>query len=700
VNKNIVVSQAEELRQADPHCEEVPRTLTLHELYPDEIRFFTQRFVWSSQTKGFYTRRRYDPECDDLGRQLPKWLPFKSNGRWQHLYPQLVDSLVEKHLDFERFCRTSHYPDRLVPRDWETAFWLAMMAGAKTYSHCIDLDSHDTIGWTPVPTRWHEGKTGWVAGPYSYRYLPVVRPSLRFFQIAKVIYDHLPNRMWSFSSANCGLAVWEIYSSPKFNHIVFPAVEQRLQAVGLNGVEHYPRPPRSPGSLGKCHRRPCGMDSGVLTCNGVIADPIEQIRAFMQPPATPPFETILAIYWERLEAMYGLFLSQGESLQHTHLTKDEKQSLVDSCQQVIASVKEWSRGGYVLDLDLINNEVSHSNEEPDEQDVTDSLAQPLDQLELLPEIVLSEMAEYPECFYRADLKAVAGSSQWVQYVKFLIENGISAEDKLCEIISTLAFWFGYVELFGEDHQQIKDLLRTYVATRHNCKVTRLIAGKQEEVFAQVDRIVDSVLDSEDIEGKELFAELRQKRASGQYKQVYNFASQILEDSNSLSFLNPHNLPLYLICEDLIQEESDSLGPSEWNYQPDQTPLPDDVISRIQASFKQAKRQLRRDKANRYPTLDAIAELFNYLYAGRTIGSRRASQQLLVQMGFVNNSSKRTPLFRLLEKEGLLYKGGYLSTTKSRLWTLDKSVIEAMGRQRNGPPITIDQCSSVVYEKSD
>ena len=165
------------------------------------------------------------------------------------------------------------------------------------------------------------------------------------------------------------------------------------------------------------------------------------------------------------------------------------------------------------------------------------------------------MTEYPECFYRADLKAVAGSSQWVQYVKFLVENGIPAEDKLCEIISTLAVWFGYVELFGEDRQRIKDLLRTYVATRHNSKVTRLIAGEQEEVFAQVDRIVDSVLDSEDIEGKELFAELRQKRASGQYKQVYYFAPQIMAEGNSLSLLTPNNLPLYLICEDLIQEEA-------------------------------------------------------------------------------------------------------------------------------------------------
>jgi hypothetical protein len=51
------------------------------------------------------------------------------------------------------------------------------------------------------------------------------------------------------------------------------------------------------------------------------------------------------------------------------------------------------------------------------------------------------------------------------------------------------------------------------------------------------------------------------------------------------------------------------------------------------------------------------------------------------MGFVNNSSKRTPVFRLLEKAELLHKGGYLSTTASRLWTLDKTVVEAMRTQR-------------------
>ncbi|MCY2987024.1 MAG: hypothetical protein NTY19_04045 [Planctomycetota bacterium] len=157
MSTTIIVPGNAENSQPDALFEEIPRTPTLHELYPAEVEFFKQRFVWSSQTKGFYTRNRYEPAYDEFGKRLPKWRPFKSKGRWQHLYPELVDSLVEKHLDFERFCRSSKIRDRLEPRTEETAFWLGMMAGTKTYADCIDLDSHDVIGWNPVPTRWHPG---------------------------------------------------------------------------------------------------------------------------------------------------------------------------------------------------------------------------------------------------------------------------------------------------------------------------------------------------------------------------------------------------------------------------------------------------------------------------------------------------------------------------------------------------------------
>ena len=88
-------------------------------------------------------------------RTDPSWSPYKKfNGDWQHLYPKLVTDLAEKHLDFERFCRA--VPKIQVrAREWETAFWLGTMAGERTWSDCIDVDSHDVVGWYGLPSRWN-----------------------------------------------------------------------------------------------------------------------------------------------------------------------------------------------------------------------------------------------------------------------------------------------------------------------------------------------------------------------------------------------------------------------------------------------------------------------------------------------------------------------------------------------------------------
>ena len=266
---------------------------TLAELHPAEIAFFKQRFVWSSNKGGCYVRHRYEKLKVVGAPDIPKWCPLKTRGNWQHLYPALVDSLVEKHLDFEKFYKTSRLGsslNRLEPNPDETAFWFGTMAGDKTYNDCIDLDSHDQIGWNPVPTMWHESRTGCTNGPFSWRFVPVVRPTLRFFQIAKIIYDRFPNRIWAFSSANFGLAVWKVYDQPELTHVMYRKVEAQLRAAGIS-VEHYPRPAKT--GLGKCHRRPCGMDSAIITNDGLIRDSLQQIRAYMSPPETPSFQTIL-----------------------------------------------------------------------------------------------------------------------------------------------------------------------------------------------------------------------------------------------------------------------------------------------------------------------------------------------------------------------------------------------------------------------
>lgn len=673
VFESIVVSDNQELQFSSD--DEFVREPKLSDLYPEEVEFFKRTFIWASNTEGFYTRQRYHTVYDHLGNPLPKWQPFRKYGEWQPLYPELVDSLAEKHLDFERFCGNCEFKDRLRPAESESAFWLGTMAGKRTVADCIDLDSHDVVGWAYLPTRWHPDNTGWAPGPYDDRTIPVVRPSLAFFMRAKLIHDHFPGRIWAFSSANLGLAIWDIRRYPESTHVVHRRTTTRLERVGLSGVEHYPLPARSAGSLGKTHRRPCGMDSGIVTSAGIVTDPIEQIRLFMRPPKTPPFECILDTYLTKLRQMYSLFLSQGYG---TRL--EGKRAVVQDCEKILQEIQDWASQGCRIDWELI--QISVKNEPAHQTEVALPEAEPTASevfAACTDELGFAEpLTEYPQCFFDVDLKQVASSGQWVQFVKFLVENGFPKEDKFSEVVSALALWFGFVEWFGQERDKITELLTAYVFQQHNSMVTRLLAGNEQDVIYQIGRIVDHALDKENDNGRRLFAEIRQKRANGKYRRVYSFAQQILSNEPStFSFLTPHSLPSYLLCRVLTQDQPGLDGDSQWRYVPDLTPLPDDVLERIRQAFRQAKRQLRRNKGGRYPTLDAITCLFNYLYSGRTSGTRRASQKLLVEMGFPEKSAKRTPIFTVLKLAELLHPGGYRAKSKSRLWMLDKSVIEAM-----------------------
>ena len=639
----------------------------LADLCPNEIEFFKQRFVWSSSTEGFYTRRAYEP-IKVGGFTIPKWSPYKTRGRWQKLYPELVDSLVEKHLDFERFCGICNPRDRLAPRDAETAFWFGTMAGRWTYTSCIDLDNHDTIGWIAAPSRWHQSKTGYLDGPYSYRYLPVPEPNLRFFQVAKVVHDLFPRTIWAFSSASLGLAVWNISNARQATGVIYRRTNNLLGRVGLDWLECYPQPSGAGDSFGRCHRRPCGMDSAVISQAKLITDPIEQIRAFMRPPATPDFARIATAILGQMEVAHEQFLACGEGHDHERLSLEERLDRVNSCRAVIKLVHGWLTDGCPIDRDLLYQS-DQDNVREVEEAVTESEA-----VELSTCCPDSNEA-HPEFFWEVDLKAITKAGQWVQFVQFLVENGFPCEDKFSEVVSTLTLWFGFVELHGHDRDRIRQVVRAFVLIGHNGKITRFNQGKTTEVLSHVDRIVDSVLDNEDQAGQGKFEDLRRRRKTGCYLDNYNFEPKILNKAAEvLPNTTTREQLSYLICGVLKPPDNEDC----WSYEPDLTPLPDEVISRTRQAFQQAKRQLRRNKqTGRYPTLDAITCLFNYLLAGRKPGCRRASQLLLVQMGFPSKNGARTKIIDILVKAGLLHRGPYRSKSQSRQWRLDESVVEVM-----------------------
>ena len=639
---------------------------TLAELHPEEIEWFRNRFIWPYQTGGFYTRIAYEKVYG-----LPKWRPFKSQGQWQKLYSELVDVLVEKHLDFDRFCRTP--ADRMKPPEYETAFWLGMMAGKYTYNDCIDIDSHEVIGWNSVPTRWHPIHLGDVLpGPISWRSVPVIRPSLRFFQIAKVVHDNFPNRIWTFSSANLGLAVWKTHHKKQLSDVLHRKCTTLFRKVGLPAkLEHYPRPPASPNSFGRCHRRPCGMDSGIITQNGVILDSLEQIRHFMAPPRTPSFKTIVRACFTQMRLMYESFLAGGESVEHTHLSREERQHLVADCLAVVREIKAWLRAGCPIDYELV---AGGTNEQLDNEPS-------IPPVEEEPEsaVINEHDGSYPDCFWKVDLKEVSRSGQWVQFVKFLVENGFPCDDCFLEVISTLAKWFLFVELHEQEPERVQQVLFQYVARKHNGKVTRWLEGKESEVFRHIGRIVSDVIKNESDEGGLVFADIRQKRESGRYAEQYNFELQITEGSSFPSVRIPSS---HLIRGGISEDGSDK---KEWQYVADNTPLPESLQHRLLTAFENSGRPLRR-RDGEYPTLVAITRFFNYLVSGRKPGQRRASKKLLHEMGFPSKTREQQAIVKVLVPT-FVVKGDYRSKTKSRLWILDKHVLEELSPEQITPEPT-------------
>jgi hypothetical protein len=335
--------------------------------------------------------------------------------------------------------------------------------------------------------------------------VPVVRPSLSFFMKAKVVYDGFPNRIWAFSSANLGLSVWKLYKQQKLTHVVDRRHQNRLDGMGLPTAEHYPVPAKTGGSLGRCHRRPCGLDSGVITPSGVVTNPIEQIRWLIRPRGTPSFDQILSAYWTMLDTMYEDFLSGGEALDHCRLSAERRRALVAECRAVVEEVKDWVSRGCPIDKSVLAEQPKAKlAEQPKAKKVVQPAA-----LTSEPELVTHMISSTregggegkeqsctdadPDYFCQVDLPRIIENGEWMEFVRFLVEHGIPCEGKFYEVISTLARWFCFVEFYDRPEKSTSQLLMMYVLRKNNGMVSRLHNGETHEVFAHVDRIVEEVL---------------------------------------------------------------------------------------------------------------------------------------------------------------------------------------------------------------
>ena len=132
------------------------------------------------------------------------------------------------------------------------------------------------------------------------------------------------------------------------------------------------------------------------------------------------------------------------------------------------------------------------------------------------------------------------NQDWVQNCEAWARKGLPSEDSLFLVVSQLARWLYFVELFSLPKDQrletIKNTLVHFCLTKHNGFISRLGAGLEQEVSEHIHRAVDSGINNADTAFKEYCAIMRQKREKGQYRRIIWLEPLLLgqsERSNTL-----------------------------------------------------------------------------------------------------------------------------------------------------------------------
>ncbi len=479
------------------------------------------------------------------------------------------------------------------------------------------------------------------------------------------------------------MGLWKINPWPRLVIESQSIVQRQLEAAGLQGTEVYPQPAKTKGSLGKCHRRPCGMDSGIITALGLITDPIEQIRLFMHPPTSHPiFEIICGTIFDKLAEMYEQWVKWKWDEGHNTIPSSQRPEKVAELDAELLKVKDWLNSGCPLDRIII----------PVAVNVPVAAAEPKEKKKKPPTTALSQPPieiprdNYPESFCEVDLRTINASGQWVEFCIFLATYGFPCDDRFVEVISTLTKWFAFYEFYTPeiDRKRTKEVLKLFCLHKHNTFITRLNNGRDEEVLAHVDRVVDGTIDSMSEEGIRLFSEMRATRDRGHYPTIHRLVDLCTNNSSSFSSsLCP------ILCG-VLRNERTTEKTEDWTYLPDETELPEKLIEIIQQGFQQAGIQLRKNKTGKYPTIEAITRFINYLYAGTNRGTRRASKILLEQMGFPAGSKKKERIKAVMQKAKIIQIGDYRALSLSRSYSLTEEVLRVLDDARTKPVTPLPQ----------
>ena len=330
----------------------------------------------------------------------------------------------------------------------------------------------------------------------------------------------------------------------------------RLKRIGIN-CEIHPMP-------GRCFRRLFGQDYSTITEAGLLTDWIDQLNFFENKAAAPSFAAIFRALRGKLLTRWDNYNCWGGPIPSRW-----RQRRIDTndLRRELKIIDDWAASGFPTEDKPVSVPVSASVPIGPSSPTGRTANSGCD-------ITLSEVCDW----------------QWVQNCQFWARTGLPCDDSLFVVVSQLARWLFFVELFHlpEDQrlEQIKHLLVRFCLTKHNGFISRLVVGSVDQVVQHVGRAVDSGIVNVDLNFKGYCAVMRQKREQGQYSQVIRLEGLLGEKGEEQCTLPP--LPLGFKCS-ISQSGVTEVEPSKRPV--DDAPLPPLITKQVERSCgKAAKRK--------------------------------------------------------------------------------------------------------------
>lgn len=571
------------------------------ELNPTEFHLFWERFIkfWPQRT--FHVKRSYLTGFCEMKRKNGKSLP---------LFPALAVEYAERHLCHDYWGMwKSVQAGQHVP---SSPIWLALHMPKKTTVDAIDFDAK-------------QYQVGWYGKGWDER--PLVHLPLEHFQTLKRLYDAFPERMWCISSETLGMHAWRVHDRPLDSLLLHERNKRVLASIGHPGIESHPM-------SGRCFRRPFGYDYRLITPTDVLDCWLYQVEYFEFDRRTPSFQQICNALIDAMLAQQGNWNSASKKGQ-------SRGKLCDVPKQVphLREIRDWLAAGCPLSpvvavsvpemIVLPKTGVERALEEV-YFEATGEMGT------ITPTTAAALPAFSPDSKtinWRPAISTLSyRNGQWPKALRTWAKNGLLEPDSVGTVIHEMAKWLYWIELFekpeSERKKEICGLLNTFVLSKHNGFISRLLAGKEREVKKQVKRCVDSAISLQPKDkdySLNLFATIRKNLEQGKYKYPLRLVPILTGEKKDDKHTSSSFLSISFMCIRFAPES-----------------LPQAILEKIRA------------KAGRKKLLPFAAKLMSYLVEHK--GSAFIGRPLFYKLLGYENPTRLTEYLKVLEEADVISRG--------------------------------------------